>query len=262
MFIKQEKTSVDFRQEMDELNQQKVDMADPRLIKLIRNYWIENPSSEEYRLSEPNIVDPSVGQAAFIDNRLEFKEHGFFVECGALDGELRSNTLMLERLRKWNGLLIEADPDNYRMLKEKNRKSFSINACLSIYNYPVMMRFKQRFNQGKLVVKDEDMDGKRGTVITVQCFPLYSILLALNITHIDFFSLDVEGKELQVLLTIPFNKVNIDMMTVEFKHVDLGEEYLKSYVEEQGYDSILKISHYKNWANDIIFKKRQKTYGA
>lgn len=81
MFIKQERTSVDFRQEMDELNQQKVDMADPRLIKLIRNYWIENPSSEEYRLSEPNIVDPSVGQAAFIDNRLEFKVSDFtFVE--------------------------------------------------------------------------------------------------------------------------------------------------------------------------------------
>jgi hypothetical protein len=37
---------------------------------------------------------------------------GFFVECGALDGELRSNTLTLERKHGWRGVLIEADPEN------------------------------------------------------------------------------------------------------------------------------------------------------
>lgn len=117
------------------------------------------------------------------------------------------------------------------------------------------MRFKQRFNQGKLVENDADLGGKKGTIITVQCFPLYSILLALNVAQIDFFSLDVEGKELEVLQTVPFNKLNIDMMTVEFKHIDLGEEYLKNYVESKGYVSLVKIGHYNNWANDIIFRK-------
>jgi hypothetical protein len=46
---------------------------------------------------------------------LFFQAHphkGFFVECGALDGELRSNTLTLERDHGWRGVLIEADPDN------------------------------------------------------------------------------------------------------------------------------------------------------
>jgi hypothetical protein len=37
---------------------------------------------------------------------------GFFVECGALDGETRSNTLTLERRHGWRGVLIEADPEN------------------------------------------------------------------------------------------------------------------------------------------------------
>jgi len=44
--------------------------------------------------------------------------------------------------------------------------------------------------------------------VSVQCFPLYSILLALNQLTVDFFSLDVEGDELRVLKTIPFNKVS------------------------------------------------------
>jgi FkbM family methyltransferase len=47
-------------------------------------------------------------------------------------------------------------------------------------------------------------------LISVQCFPLYSILLALNRTTVDFFSLDVEGFELEVLRTIPWDKVDIN----------------------------------------------------
>ena len=43
----------------------------------------------------------------------------------------------------------------------------------------------------------------------VQCFPLYSYLLALNRTKVDYFSLDVEGSELDVLRTIPFEKLDI-----------------------------------------------------
>lgn len=38
----------------------------------------------------------------------------------------------------------------------------------------------------------------------MQCFPLYSILLAAERTSIDFFSLDVEGHELNVFYFMPF----------------------------------------------------------
>jgi hypothetical protein len=50
---------------------------------------------------------------------------------------------------------------------------------------------------------------KWGDLIKVQCFPLYSILLAVGRTTIDFLSLDIEGGELDVLATIPWHKVNI-----------------------------------------------------
>lgn len=46
-------------------------------------------------------------------------------------------------------------------------------------------------------------------MITVQCFPFYSVLLAVGRTQIDFFSLDVEGHELKILKTIPWHKVDI-----------------------------------------------------
>ncbi len=33
----------------------------------------------------------------------------------------------------------------------------------------------------------------------MQCFPLYSLLLALERTTVDYLSLDIEGTELEVL---------------------------------------------------------------
>ena len=120
------------------------------------------------------------------------------------------------------------------------------------------MQFKQLFNRGRVLENGNDISGKKGEIIQVQCFPLYSILLAINMTKIDFFSLDVEGDELKVLQTIPFDKIDIKMMTVEYKHIDLGEEYLKNFVEHKGFESLVKIGHYKQWANDIIFKKIHK----
>ena len=43
----------------------------------------------------------------------------------------------------------------------------------------------------------------------IQCFPLYSILLAINKTNVDYFSLDIEGAELKVMKTVPLQKVYI-----------------------------------------------------
>ena len=41
--------------------------------------------------------------------------------------------------------------------------------------------------------------------------------MALGQNDINFFSLDVDGHELDILKTIPFDKVKIDILTVEFR---------------------------------------------
>ena len=42
---------------------------------------------------------------------------------------------------------------------------------------------------------------------SVECYPLYSLLLAMDQTRVDFLSLDIEGAELAVLRTVPWDKV-------------------------------------------------------
>ena len=58
-------------------------------------------------------------------------------------------------------------------------------------------------------IDEEKISGSKPGLISVQCFPLFSVLLALNRTTVDYFSLDVEGSELDVLKTVPWELVNI-----------------------------------------------------
>ena len=63
-----------------------------------------------------------------------FQTGGFFIECGANDGQFRSNTLELEMERNWTGLLIEADPILGKQLLDKHRKAWVANVCASPEN--------------------------------------------------------------------------------------------------------------------------------
>ena len=62
----------------------------------------------------------------------------------------------------------------------------------------------RRANEAQMNEKRAPLDTpfERKT-IRVQCFPLYSILLALGNPTVDYLVLDIEGAELQVLKTVP-----------------------------------------------------------
>ena len=67
------------------------------------------------------------------------------------------------------------------------------------------------------------------------CFPLESLLLALNRTHVDYFSLDVEGFELDVLRSLPLGRLHIDVITVEFLHAREHASEYRRLMTEHGY---------------------------
>lgn len=239
----------------DDLNRPTVSMDDPRVITKIRREFLIPPSlrTEPYRLDVPTVYDTSMGQSERILSILGEQKEGFFVECGAMDGETRSNTLYFERYLNWSGLLVEADPLNFVKMEAKKRKAYLSPSCLSIKPYPIMVSFKQASNVGKI---SEHPPGYRGLGhVDVQCFPVYSYLLALNRTKVDYFSLDVEGSELDVLRTIPFEKLDIRTMSVEFVHVKEGKNAVRKFIEQQGYVVHSEVIHKDNLANDFIFVK-------
>ena len=52
----------------------------------------------------------------------------------------------------------------------------------------------------------DNSNNKDGVYTELQCFPLYSVLMAVGNPTVNLFSLDVEGAEFQVLLFVNFMK--------------------------------------------------------
>lgn len=241
------------------LNSEYTEQNDPFLIEIIQK-WIDKPSTLAYNLSEPNRRDFSLGQSPLVDRIFKQKRNGFFIECGAMDGEGRSNTLFFERNRGWNGLLIEGNILNYQQLKARNRKSYAIPACASIHPYPEKVNFNLDTNMGRVFRGIDDIkwakkNKRKINLAQTQCFPLYSMLLAMNRTTVDYFSLDVEGNELDVLKTIPFDKVDIKVMSVEILHGP-GKLALKQFLESKGYKEIDYLPNEKIVQWDVMVQKK------
>ena len=89
----------------------------------------------------------------------------------------------------------------------------------------------------------------RHTKVEVQCFPLYSIMKAIDRTHIDLFSLDVEGAELGILKTIPFSDLFINVLLVEYRVLGsktAGKKrfkYIYNYMNSTGLYDFIGTNH-------------------
>jgi FkbM family methyltransferase len=234
LFLNQESSSkfeINWRAPIVPDHIQKLDQKDPELIEHIRKYWIIPPSSGRIQL-DPGLYRgrkkddfSEQGQVTVVLDLLKKQRNGFYVECGAADGQRNSNSLYMELFLNWTGVLIEVDPTFFVNLQSKNRRAYLVNACLSPSTKPMLLNFTSAGISGGLsdmIPKGQQALKKMDTIkpIKVQCFPLYSILAALGVSHVDYFSLDIEGAEVEVLKTIPFSDLTFDTISVEKRLID------------------------------------------
>ena len=128
---------------------------DPGFINYIRQKWLHHPSSVKTTLPAKDYSQ--LGEHKVVDDLLKQRRNGFFFEVGALDGITYSNTLGLELLRNWTGILVEPDPRSFAKLLTLNRNAYAINACLS-KNRSEIMTFIPSAAIGSL--EDTDRDKK------------------------------------------------------------------------------------------------------
>lgn len=150
----------------------------------------------------------------------------------------------------WRGLLIQPDPRNYFNLKRHNRaRSQAVHACLSPTSYPKEVTFHQDERDGVKInsIHANSLDDPDCFNTRVKCFPLYSLMLAMNVTNIDYLSLEAGGTELQVMETLPFDVVRIEVIEVHLLSNDFEKETIKSFLATKRY--VFK----QNFNNSYIF---------
>ena len=170
---------------------------------------------------------------------------GVYLEVGANNGFSESNTYYLERLKGWTGILIEPIPELYRECVTERPNSKVFNCALVSADYPenyvkmsyghLMSLVKDSFEYPNVeaghLKKAQEFFGVTPYEVEVHARTLTSILDELKITEIDFFSLDVEGYELNVLKGLDFNKYKPKYLLIEFLNDKVREE-IEAYIQD------------------------------
>ena len=204
----------------------------------------ENETSFEERLSA---MSPSqLGQDLWVLEWFSYKRGGFFVEFGATDGVLLSNTFLLEKEFGWKGLLAEPNPNFFEKLR-KNRSQTCSDECISAstgdtVDFVLADEFGgiQDFaanGMHKEKVKDYENQGK---VIKKETISLNDFLLKYNAPkNINYLSIDTEGSEYSILEKFPFHNWNIVLITVEH-NFEAQRELIFQLLTKFGYKRIEK----------------------
>ena len=195
-----------------------------------------------------------------LDKYFNYKK-GFFIEVGANDGYSQSNTYVLEKQRKWRGVLVEGIPELYEQCKANRKRSKIFNCALvsdqysgqtATMHYAHLMSLvegslktsqaQQEFIEAGINV--QKLDGSYTVEVPVRT--LESILDEVKPTRIDLLCLDVEGYEFQVLQGMNISKYHPKFIMVEARFFDEVNGLL-----EDKYDMIEQLT-----VHDFLYKYR------
>ena len=101
--------------------------------------------------SSSDIGGPSYGQDdvdLITESRFFHKLHnGTFLELGALDGKLYSNTKLLEEERGWRGVLVEPNKEEFDKIPMNRPEAIAVHAAICAQNQDVHFISKRTHHQ-------------------------------------------------------------------------------------------------------------------
>lgn len=196
-----------------------------------------------------------LGQELWVLEKLHYKRGGFFVEFGATDGVLLSNTYLLEKEFDWQGICAEPNPHFFSKLK-KNRHCVVAEACIGEKTgEKVEFIFADEFGgmardaAGDMHKEKREAYQCMGQTAELVTISLHDFLLLNNAPRtIDYLSIDTEGSEYSILQAFPFSEWDVRLLTVEHNFTEQRAK-IRELLESNGYDC-----HEEQW-DDWYFKK-------
>ena len=184
------------------------------------------------------------------------KTNGIVLELGAVNGAYLSQSFPLEKVLGWHRILIDGNPEYWPVLSSNvDAYAFGTAICETAqmvhYVFDGAMsgivefmtpKFRSHWDNAFEKPKSEWLAYHKDHIHVKQihCLPLQQILDHINVTHINFFVLDVEGAELDVLKSINFDKVMFDVVVIEtFQDSDMRPvgyvSNVTAFMSDRGY---------------------------
>lgn len=187
------------------------------------------------------------------------KQNGFFLDIGAFDGVTWSNSLTFELNFNWDGICIEPHPRSYKeLVQQRNCKCLNVAVSdvmgemdfLSVNGESEMLsglvnfydpRHKKRLEEETNKFKDDISINK------IKCRSVMDIMQEANRSHIDYLSIDTEGSELKIISGIDFEKISVDLISLE---CNFEIKPINDFMLERGYKFLQKI------CGDVFYSKK------
>jgi FkbM family methyltransferase len=179
------------------------------------------------------------------------KKNGTFIECGAFDGVIESNTLFFYENLDWRGYNIEPVPKIFEALKNNRKEDKNLNLALS--NIDGISIFTQaiaadvpfydgHFGNGSLQHTNDHLLELYNRRCKFEKYEVETITISTFYKkfkidkQVDLFILDVEGHEAEVLSLLYEIDKNIapNIIAVEYGHC--GKENIFKHLFPLGYD--------------------------
>jgi FkbM family methyltransferase len=182
-----------------------------------------------------------LGQDLWVLEKLNWKRNGYFVEFGATDGVLLSNTWMLEKLFHWDGICAEPNPSFFTQL-QRNRSCQLSPACIYATTGETKKFILADAYGGLSEFSGDDMHADKreayeatSKTINVTTLSLVDLLVRQGAPGIiDYLSIDTEGSEFTILEAFDWNRFQIRCITVEHNHTPQREKIFR-LLQDLGY---------------------------
>jgi len=196
------------------------------------------------------------GEDLLLNRLLNKKKKGIYVDIGAHHPTKISNTYFFYKTG-WRGINIDAMP---RIMNEFNRirpNDFNIEAAISNsdkildfyeFNAPEFNTFSKEIMEKTLINNSIRLIKKHSIQTQKLSKVLDEVSNKIDLSTIDFMSIDVEGLDLEVLKSNNWEKYHPNFILAELhnqKISDLNTNKINNFLASKGYELICKT--YNTW---------------
>jgi FkbM family methyltransferase len=196
-------------------------------------------------------------QDIYVLLKSKFKKNGYFVEFGACDGILDSNTFYLEKVFKWKGIVCDPCIIWHKELQSNRKCNIDYSCVYKVSNKEI--NFRQAATPGlSSIDKFSSMDEhslsrkKVAKIYKVKTISLNDLLKKYKAPKkIDYISIDTEGSEYEILKNFNFNKYHVKIITCEHNFTSNKQKVFKLLTSKGYKREYQNLSKFDDW----YFKK-------
>ncbi len=206
-----------------------------------------------------NLSYSQEGEDLVLYRLIGHKTNGFYVDIGAHHPYRFSNTYKFYQLG-WRGINIDPLPESMKLFKEERPRDISLE--VAIVNSDKQQLHYYMFDEPALNTMDDQVATQReltvptDKIVKTISVPSYRLVDVLdkylpNHQDIDFFSIDVEGMDFNVIQSNNWDKYRPNFVVLESLNSNLQEDLnteLSSFLIDKNYNLVAKT------ANSLIYK--------